>query len=156
MSSFLQAGDTVNGREGSVTATIDGNVYNLLEIRNLEAKVEKEKSDIPVLGSRAMQTKTKGFKGTGSCEAYYVSSKMAEMMVKYMQTGVDTYFTIVVSNEDKTTSLGEQRIQLNNVNIDNYPIAKVDVEADVLTCSFDFTFETAEILQSFDRPDYFD
>lgn len=156
MSSYLQAGDVVNGREGSVTATINGNVYNLLEIKSLEAKVEKEKSDIPVLGLRAVQTKAKGYKGTGSVEAYYVSSKMAELMLQYMQTGVDVYFTIVISNEDKTTSLGEQRIQLNNVNIDSYPIAKVDVEADVLTCSFDFTFDSAEMLQSFDRPDYFD
>lgn len=154
--SYLLSGDTVNGREGTVYATIKGKVYNLLEIKTLEAKVEKQKSDIPVLGFRGMQTKAKGYKGSGSIEAYYVSSLPRQTLIDYMNTGVDTYFTIVVTNEDKTTSLGAQRIQLNNVNIDSAVIAKVDVDADNLTESYDFTFDSAEILQAFDRPDYFD
>lgn len=154
--SYLLAGDTVNGREGTVYATIKGKVYNLLEIKTLEAKVEKQKSDIPVLGFRGVQTKAKGYKGSGSIEAYYVSSLPRQTLIDYMNTGVDTYFTIVVTNEDKTTSLGAQRIQLNNVNIDSAVIAKVDVDADNLTESYDFTFDSAEILQAFDRPDYFD
>ena len=154
--SYLLAGDTVNGREGTVYATIKGKVYNLLEIKTLEAKVEKQKSDIPVLGFRGIQTKAKGYKGSGSIEAYYVSSLPRKTLIDYMNTGVDTYFTIVVTNEDKTTSLGAQRIQLNNVNIDSAVIAKVDVDADNLTESYDFTFDSAEILQAFDRPDYFD
>lgn len=154
--SYLLAGDTVNGREGTVYATIKGKVYNLLEIKTLEAKVEKQKSDIPVLGFRGIQTKAKGYKGSGSVEAYYVSSLPRQTLIDYMNTGVDTYFTIVVTNEDKTTSLGAQRIQLNNVNIDSAVIAKVDVDADNLTESYDFTFDSAEILQAFDRPDYFD
>lgn len=154
--SYLLAGDTVNGREGTVYATINGKVYNLLEIKTLEAKVEKQKSDIPVLGFRGIQTKAKGYKGSGSIEAYYVSSLPRQTLINYMNTGVDTYFTIVVTNEDKTTSLGAQRIQLNNVNIDSAVIAKVDVDADNLTESYDFTFDSAEILQAFDRPDYFD
>lgn len=154
--SYLLAGDTVNGREGTVYATIKGKVYNLLEIKTLEAKVEKQKSDIPVLGFRGIQTKAKGYKGSGSIEAYYVSSLPRQTLIDYMNTGVDTYFTIVVTNEDKTTSLGAQRIQLNNVNIDSAVIAKVDVDADNLTESYDFTFDSAEILQAFDRPDYFD
>lgn len=154
--SYLLAGDTVNGREGTVYATINGKVYNLLEIKTLEAKVEKQKSDIPVLGFRGIQTKAKGYKGSGSIEAYYVSSLPRQTLIDYMNTGADTYFTIVVTNEDKTTSLGAQRIQLNNVNIDSAVIAKVDVDADNLTESYDFTFDSAEILQAFDRPDYFD
>lgn len=154
--SYLQAGDTVNGREGKVTATINGKVYNLLEIKSLEAKVEKQKSDINVLGFRGTQTKTKGFKGTGSFEAYYVSSMMKQTVVDYINGNPDVYFTIVVENNDKTTSLGSQRVQLNNVNIDSAIIAKVDVDADTLTESVDFTFDSAEILQSFDRPSYFD
>lgn len=154
--SYLLAGDTVNGREGTVYATIKGKVYNLLEIKTLEAKVEKQKSDIPVLGFRGIQTKAKGYKGSGSIEAYYVSSLPRQTLIDYMNTGVDTYFTIVVTNEDKTTSLGAQRIQLNNVNIDSAVIAKVDVDADNLTESYDFTFDSAEVLQAFDRPDYFD
>lgn len=154
--SYLLAGDTVNGREGSVYANINGNVYNLLEIKTLEAKVEKQKSDVPVLGFPGVQTKAKGYKGTGTIEAYYVSSLPRQTIIDYMNTNVDTYFTIVVTNEDKTTSLGTQRIQLNRVNIDSAVIAKVDVDADNLTESYDFTFDSAEILQAFDRPDYFD
>lgn len=156
MNSYLKAGDTVNGREGSVSATINGDVYNLLEITKLEANVEKETTDIHVLGKRTTQVKSKGFKCSGSAEGYYVSSKMAEIMEQYVKTGVETYFTIIVTNEDKTTSLGQQRVQLNNVVIKNYTIAQVDVESDVLKCSFDFDFEDFDILKSFDRPDYFD
>ncbi|WP_110954786.1 phage tail tube protein [Anaerosinus massiliensis] len=156
MAAYLQAGDTVNGKEGSVYATIAGRVYNCLEIKKLEAKVEKQKTDIPVLGYRGTQTKAKGYKGTGSVTAYYVSSVMRDLMLQYMNTGVDVYFTMVVTNEDPNSTIGKQRIQLNNCNIDSALLAKIDIEADELEEDYDFTFDSAVALDEFTRPSYFD
>lgn len=156
MASYLKAGDVVNGKEGSVYANIDGRLINMLEIKKLEAKVEKEKTDIPVLGFRGMQTKAKGYKGTGSVTAYYVSSEMRKLMLKYMNEGIDTYFVIIVTNEDPNTSIGKQQVMLQNVNIDSVLLAKVDIDADNLEEDFDFTFDSAIMLDSFVRPSYFD
>lgn len=156
MASYLKAGDVVNGKEGSVYANIDGRLINMLEIKKLEAKVEKEKTDIPVLGFRGMQTKAKGYKGTGSVTAYYVSSEMRKLMLKYMNEGIDTYFVIIVTNEDPNTSIGKQQVMLQNVNIDSVLLAKVDIDADNLEEDFDFTFDSGVMLDSFVRPSYFD
>ncbi|MEG0431062.1 MAG: phage tail tube protein [Anaerovoracaceae bacterium] len=156
MANYLKAGDVINGKEGSVYANINGKLVNMLDIKKLDAKVEKQKSDIPVLGFRGMQTKAKGFKGSGSATAYYISSEFRRMMLEYMNTGIDTYFTIIVTNADPNTDLGSQQIQLNNVNLDSISIAKIDIDADNLDEEFNFTFDNAIPLKLFDRPSYFD
>jgi hypothetical protein len=151
---FLAAGDTINGKEGSVFATIDGKVHELMFIKKLEAKVEKQKTDVKVLGYRGVQKKANGFAGTGTMTAYYVSPIFRQMMIDYMKTGVDTYFKIVVTNDDKTTSVGPQRVQLYNVNIDSCILALVDADSDTLEEEIPFTFSDAEILNSFSELSY--
>lgn len=146
---ILQAEDAVNGREGIATAEINGEIVEIMELANLTATVEKNKTEFKAIGQRNTQSKTTGWKGTGSANVRYVSSRWAKMVQEYAKTGKDTYFTIVVTNEDQGSATGRQVIQILGCNIDSVDIAKLDIDADILDQDIDFTFNDFNILEEF-------
>lgn len=103
--SYLKAQDTISGKEGKAVATIDGNVEDMFYIKKIEANVEKTKSEIKTLGRRGTQHKATGWSGTGSMTIYYITTNFRKLMTSYMQNGIDTYFDILVTNEDPALSL---------------------------------------------------
>ena len=146
---ILQAEDAVNGREGIATAEINGQIIELMELANINITIEKEKSEFKAMGTRNTQNKTNGWKGTGSANVRYISTRWAKLMETYVKTGVDTYFTIVVTNEDPGSATGKQIIQVLGCNIDSIDIAKLDVDSEVLDQDIDFTFNDFNVLQEF-------
>lgn len=146
---FLLASDVISGIEGTVWATIDGDVVECAEIRNLTATVEKNKTEVRTLGQRGTQHKATGWSGSGSFTFYYVTTRWTKMLINYAKTGKDLYFDIVVKNEDPTSTVGSQKIKLGLCNIDGGDIAKVDVDADLLDTSVNFTFSQVEVLEEF-------
>ena len=72
------------------------------------------------------------------------------MLIKYAKTGVDTYFTLVFKNEDPNSSIGEQKLKVDNVNLDGGDIAKLDVDAEFLTQSFNFTWTGIDEIKGFE------
>lgn len=146
---ILQAEDAVNGREGVAQAVIDGQVVELMELSNITATVEKEKTEFKAMGQRNTQNKTTGWTGSGSATVRYVSSRWVKMLETYAKTGKDTYFTIVVTNEDPGSKTGKQVVQILGCNIDSADIAKLDIDSEVLEQDIDFTFDDFNVLQSF-------
>lgn len=148
---ILQAEDAVNGREGIATAEIDGEVIELMELANINVKVEKNKTEFKAMGTRNTQNKTTGWKGTGSANVRYLSSRWAKLIQRYVKQGIDTYFTIVVTNEDPGSATGKQVIQVLGCNLDSVDIAKLDIDSDVLDQDIDFTFNDFNILEEFTK-----
>lgn len=146
---ILKAEDCVNGREGVATVELDGQIVELMELGNINITIEKNKSEFKAMGTRNTQNKTTGWKGTGSMNVRYISSRWAEIMQRYVKEGIDTYFTIVVTNEDPGSATGKQVIQILGCNLDSLDIAKLDTEADILDQDVDFTFNDFNILESF-------
>lgn len=146
---FMKAKDAISGKEGSVIAVIDGKVVEVAELKNLTATITKNKVEFKALGNRGTQHKATGWSGSGSATLYYANSAWAKMMVDYAKSGVDTYFSILVTNEDPTSSIGLQRVKLIDCNIDEIDVAKIDVDADFLDQSVNFTFSDVDILDEF-------
>jgi len=146
---ILQAEDTVNGREGVATAIINNQVIELMELANITITIDKDKTEFKAMGTRNTQNKTTGWSGTGSANVRYISSRWAELMQQYVKTGKDTYFTIVVTNEDPSSATGKQIIQVLGCNLDSIDIAKLDVDAEILDQDIDFTFNDFNVLESF-------
>jgi hypothetical protein len=146
---FNNVKDVVNGGEGTAFATINGNIENLAYIKKVEAKVEKNKEDVLVLGRRGTGSKAKGWKGSGTLTIYYVTSIFRQLMNTYNKTGKDTYFDIQVTNEDKGSATGKQTVVLKNCNIDSVILTKMDLEATAMDDEVSFTFDDYEILDSF-------
>lgn len=148
---YLRARDTINGALGTCYAIIDGTRHELMQVKNVKATVKKTKTGIPILGLTGKQHKSGGWEGTGSMKSYYVSTMFREVMLDYMKNGVDTYFEIMVTNEDPTGDTGRQTILLKDVNMNEIIIAKLDIEQDSLEEDMTFTFSDVDILDSFNE-----
>lgn len=149
---WLKAGDTISGQEGRAFTTIDGNVEEAFYIKNFEAKANKEKTDVKTLGKRGTQHKANGWSGDGSMNIYYVTSLFRKLMYEYIKTGKDTYFDVMVVNEDPSSSIGKQTVVVKDVNLNSVVMAKLDTDSNVLDEDVDFTWDDIEVLDTFGKP----
>jgi hypothetical protein len=141
----------LNGAAGEAYITMGTQRRPFMELVNIEATVEKNKEEVPILGRMNKGNKTTGATCTGSATIHKMSTDFAQYMYNFLQTGEDIYFDISVTNNDPTTSLGEQRIILKNCNMDSAIITSLDADDSVLDEDIDFTFEGFEINSAFNQ-----
>lgn len=146
---LMIAKDSLAGSQAECYITIDGERYNFMSAINFEAKYEKNKTEIPILGRISKGNKAVGGKGTGTMTAHYNTSIMRELLEKYQNSGEDTYFEIEVSNEDKTSGAGRQTILYQDCNTDGGILSKFDADAEYLDEEISFTFENFIIKNKF-------
>lgn len=146
---IMHAREAVSAALAECYVTIDGTRYNFMQAINLEATMEKNKTEVPILGKPGRGNKATGWAGSGSATFHYNTSIFRKVMKKYKETGEDIYFDIQVTNEDKTSTVGRQTIILKDCNIDSLPLAKFDADGEYLEDEFDFTFEDWEMPEEF-------
>lgn len=149
MTNRMKGKDAVSAALAECYVTIDGNRYNFMQAINLEAKIEKTKTDVPILGQTGRGNKANGWKGTGSASFHYNTSLFRELLYRFKETGEDIYFDMQISNEDPTSAAGRQTVILKGCNIDGGVIAKFDADTEYLEEEMDFTFEDFEIPETF-------
>ncbi|WP_020620262.1 phage tail tube protein [Paenibacillus daejeonensis] len=149
---FLKARDTITGQEGTAFASINGVVEEMFYIKKIEATAEKQKAEVKTLGRRGVQHKAIGWSGTGNMTVYYVTSKFRQMMHDYIKTGKDTYFDVMITNADPSSSVGRQSVTLKGVNLNSIIMALLDTDAETLEEEVEFTFEDVVITESFKAP----
>ncbi len=145
----MHAMDSVHGAQGKAYVTIEGNRYLLANLINLEARWDKTKTQVPIMGSMSKGNKAAGGEGTGSATFHYNSSIFRELLYRYQETGQDIYFDIQVTNEDKSSASGRQTTILKDCNMDGGIVALLDADADYLEDDVDFTFERFELPEKF-------
>lgn len=145
----MKAKDTLSAKLAECFVTIGERRYNLMQAINVEAKFEKKKTEVPILGQSGKGNKSTGWSGTGSCTMHYNTSMFRQMMLDYKNSGQDVYFDMQITNEDPTSSAGKQTIILIGCNIDGGILAKFDADGEYLDEDMDFTFE------DFSMPDTF-
>lgn len=146
---LMNAKDAISASLAECYVTLDGNRYHFMQAINLEAKIEKTKSEVPVLGRTGKGNKTTGWKGTGSATFHYNTSIFRQLLYKYKETGEDIYFDIQVTNEDPTSGAGRQTVILKDCNVDGGILTKFDADAEYLDEEMDFTFEDWEMPETF-------
>ena len=151
----MKAKDTVFAALAQCFLTIGTRRYNFMQAINLEAKFEKNKVEVPILGKTGKGNKASGWKGTGSATFHYNTSIFREMMMQYKDTGEDTYFEIQITNEDKGSAAGRQTLVLVDCNIDGGILAKFDADGEYLDEDMDFTFEDFKLPEKFKDLDGF-
>lgn len=149
MAQRIKAKDTIHGAQGECFATIDGSRYNFMHVTKLEAKAEKTKTEVPILGQVNKGNKSGALKYTGSATFHYGTPIFLNMLDKYQKTGEDLYFDIQVTNEDKTSATGRQTVILRGCNINGSTVALLDTETEDLTQEMEFTFESFDVPESF-------
>lgn len=146
---IMHAKDAISAKLAECFVTIDGQRRNLMQVINLEASIEKNKAEVPILGKTGKGNKSTGWTGSGSATIHYNTSLFRELLLKFKNTGQDIYFDIQVTNEDPTSSVGRQTIILKDCNLDGGILAKFDADAEYLDEEISFTFEDFEMPEKF-------
>lgn len=145
----MNAKDTISASLAECYISIGDDRFNFMQAINLEASIEKIKSEVPILGKTGKGNKATGWKGTGSATFHYNTSIFRELLANYKKTGQDIYFDIQVTNEDAGSGAGRQTVILKDCNMDGGILTKFDADAEYLDEDMDFTFEDFEITESF-------
>lgn len=154
MAGYLLAGDVINGQEAEARMTIrdTGDIVDMFYVRNLEATIDMDKVDIRTLGHRATQHKPVGWTGTGTMTIYSVTSDFKQQIVQYIKTGIPVYFDLVITNRDPASTIGVQTVVLKRCSLDSVNFANIDVDAEFLDETVDFTFDDVDLLDAFSLP----
>jgi len=145
----MRGRDAVAAKLAECFITIDGRRYNFMQMINFEASLEKVKTEIPVLGKTGKAHKGSGWSGKFTATAHYNQSIMRQMLIKYKDTGEDTYFEIQVTNDDPTSSAGRQTMVFIDCNLDGGILAKFDAAGEYLDEAINGTFDDFKMPESF-------
>lgn len=145
----MHSRDAIHGAQGRAYVTIEGNRYLFAQLINLEARWDKTKTQVPIMGRVSKGNKSTGGEGTGSATFHYNTSIFRELLYRYQETGEDIYFDIQVTNEDASSSVGRQTTILKDCNMDGGIVALLDADAEYLEDSVDFTFERFELPEKY-------
>jgi len=145
----MRGRDTISARLANCFATIDGRRYNFMQMVDVEFKVDKTKAAVPRLGAIMIGHKSCAMEGTFSGTAHYVTSVMRELLAKFKNTAVDTYFEIQITNEDPTSATGRQTVIFYDCNMDGGILSKFDADGEFLDEDVSGTFEDFSIPETF-------
>lgn len=146
---IFESKDAISASEGKGFLTIDGKVIELFYCKSIEAKLTKNKQDIKVAGKRMIGKKTTSVSGEGTLTIYKITSQFDQLIVNYINTGKDVYFSLQLINEDPDTAYGRESKVLTGCNFDEANVAQWNGDDETLEQELPFTFEGIEILESF-------
>lgn len=130
----MQAKDAISAKLAKCFITIgngsNAKRYNAFNMTKFEAKFDKKKSKVAILGKTGAGNKSTGWEGTFSATMHYNTSIFRKMMEDFKNTGADVYFDIQVTNEDPTSEANRQTIVFVDCNIDGGILAKFDATSD--------------------------
>ena len=149
----MHAKDALHASLAECYVTTDGNRYNFMQAKNLEANFEIEKTQIGILGRTGKANRSVNWKGSGSATFYMNTSIFREMMLAYKKTGKIIYFDIAITNYDPNSAADRQTVILKDCTIDGGILAKFDADGEFLEEDMDFTFEDFEIPEKFALPE---
>ena len=151
--SFLLERDALNGKSGSGFMTINGENHEMFGMKKFQSDAEFQESDFKVVGTTLVQKKTTGVSLTGSMTIYYGTPYFLRLLPEYLKTGKLPYFTLQITNDDPSTSVGAQTVVLYDVKLQKIPVAILDAEAEYLEMEVSFSYRTLEVLDWFKDPE---
>ncbi len=145
----MKASDVIWAGQASCHITVGGKRYNFMQAVELEARLEKKKVTVPILGRTGLGHKAVGWEGTGKATFYFSQSIFRDLLLDYKNSGADVYFDIQITNEDATSTIGKQTIVLMDCNIDGAVLAKFAAGEDLLEEDMEFTFDDFKMPETF-------
>jgi hypothetical protein len=150
--SFLLERDALNGKTGKAFLTVNGRNNELFSIKKFQSDGEFQESDFKVVGTTLVQKKTTGVTLTGTMTIYYGTPLFLEMLQTYLKTGTLPYFTIQITNDDPSATVGTQTVALYNCKLSKVPVAMLDADAEWLEEEVTFSYTNLEVLNAFHAP----
>lgn len=140
----------ISGNDAIVFLTFpDGRRKILGNILSMTVTQKYDKAKIPILGLRNKVSRKNLGECTGTMKIHYNTSVFREAALEYQKTGKDTFYNLLVVNEDANGVVGRQAVVLKGVNFDEMPVAMIDAEAEYLTEDLPFTVNSWDLEGSF-------
>ena len=153
MGNYLLAKDTVNGAKGEVIINRSGKNYHVASMQNIRTDADIQTTDMKVIGTTIIQDKPTGVKLTAKGNIYYGSDPFREMVLNYIKKGISEEFTVQITNDDPSTSLGSQVMAYYGCHLTGQiPLSILDDNEAMLNYDFNFAYTDVEMLQSFNEP----
>lgn len=151
---YLLAKDTVNGAEGKIFITLNGQNIEIAGMRNIKTNAEIQNQDMRVIGTRKIQQKSNGAKLTGTGNLYYGSNIFTNMVLEYINTGIMPEFDIQITNTAASSAtLGSQVMAYYGCTLTGtIPLSILDDEESMLNYDFNFAYTDVQRLQAFNEP----
>ena len=146
----MRSADAVSAKLAECYVTIDGKRYNFMQMIDLEATVEKKKTNVPILGDLMEGNKPAGMSGKIKGKMHFNQSVFRKILLEYKKTGKDLYFDMQIINEDPTSRVGRQTIDLIDCNLDSMTLAKFDAAGEILDEDFEGTFDNWNMQEEFE------
>lgn len=154
--SYLLSRDTVNGAEGTVFVTRNGQQVEVVGLKNIQTIGGIQSTDMKTIGTRVIQDKPNGVKLTAKGNVYYGSNgsnMFRDMVLNYIQNGIMEYFDIQINNTDPTTSVGNQIGAYYGCHLTgDIPLSILDDEQAMLAYDFNFVYTRVGLIQGFTNP----
>lgn len=154
--SYLLSRDTVNGAEGTVFVTRNGQQVEVVGLKNIQTVGGIQSTDMKTIGTRVIQDKPNGVKLTAKGNVYYGSNgsnMFRDMVLNYIQNGIMEYFDIQINNTDPTTSVGNQIGAYYGCHLTgDIPLSILDDEQAMLSYDFNFVYTRVGLIQGFTNP----
>lgn len=154
--SYLLARDTVNGAEGTIFVTRNGQNVEVVGMKNIQTIGGIQSADMKTIGTRVIQDKPNGVKLTAKGNIYYGSNgsnMFRDMVLNYIQNGVMEYFDIQINNTDPSTSVGNQIGAYYGCHLTgDIPLSILDDEQAMLAYDFNFAYTRVGMIQKFTDP----
>ena len=154
--SYLLSRDTVNGAEGTVFVTRNGQQVEVVGLKNIQTIGGIQSTDMKTIGTRVIQDKPNGVKLTAKGNVYYGSNgsnMFRDMVLNYIQNGIMEYFDIQINNTDPTTSVGNQIGAYYGCHLTgDIPLSILDDEQAMLSYDFNFVYTRVGLIQGFTNP----
>ncbi len=151
---YTRLADTISAQEGKAFITIDGATRELFEVSSIKAQLDMVVQERRMLGSRMTQHKVTGVTGSGSATLYFMNSEQLKQTISYIENGTRGNISLLITNSDPQSSVGEQTVKLSNVIFNSVPVTTLEESDDPVTFDSDFTFDNIEVEKEFVLPDY--
>ena len=103
---MMNAADAVSAHRAECFVTIDGKRYSMLMAKDFEGKATVSTREIPRLGNIVIGHKADTVVLAFSMTIYKCTEIFDEVVERFIETGVMPSFTIQVSNDDQSASVG--------------------------------------------------
>ena len=141
---FLEREDLINGRFGEAVADIEGERVTLFFLKNITAKVDIDRTDIPRLGTPINLSTGGDAKGTWEATMYSHTKAFRKIAKRYMHERKETSIDIILTQDDPNFAQGSDTVILKNCYLETTTIFQLDVEASELEEDISGTFENFE------------
>jgi hypothetical protein len=149
MTKTMNARDAVGGSLAECYVTIDGRRYRFMQLISFQSGIQKDKSEVPILGRTGKGHRSSSWKGTFRGRAHYNQSVLRQLLLDFKNRGEDLFFDIQVTNDDPASSVGRQTIVHKNCSVNGGTLARFDANADFLDEDIDGTFDDWEMPEAF-------